>query len=507
MRIRYLLRCLALLLCTAFVAAPVLGCTPTNDREIPSGDNTPPATESLLTIADVELARFCLVRDEYADEKTKALCVDFRDRLNRLYSADIKLTTDYIGKEEQPSPYEIVLGKTNREDAPALPDADSAIICVKNGRLFLRADDPAQLEALFDTLIDQILTDKNGEVIPVSFREGYMKEYKGSIALVRNDGGQTKTDAAFSDFSYGVTGHHKGYAAYPVSQLETQIRLTAELGVTIYRFNYNPVSDEDFAYMHRVLDLCDAYGLDMMLVLDDHGGSVEEIAQKHENIAKRCKGRIAYYQIFNETDVYAMHKEDGSIYHQPVGTGESIAQFNPARVSEITEKLRASIAVFRENDPDAKLVVNFAFKHYAIIKAFVEAGLEWDVLGVDWYSDMESNEPLASFLPRVQTELPDFEYMICECNIWAHNAYTEEEQAAYLEAFVLSLADSDVKNLTAIIFYELLDEPAYNNGESHFGLIKNDMNGTPQDKKMAYGVIQSWLCGGEVSAKTVLAER
>jgi hypothetical protein len=143
-----------------------------------------------------------------------------------------------------------------------------------------------------------------------------------------------------------------------------------------------------------------------------------------------------------------------------------------------------------------------------MIKAFYDEGLRWDIIGIDWYSDMEGSEPLASFLPRVQAQLPDFEYMICECNIWAHTPYTEEEQAAYLEKFVTSLANSaKIENLTAVIFYELLDEPAFNNGESHFGLVKNDRNGKPQEKKLAYTTIQTWLCGGEVSAKFTMLDK
>jgi hypothetical protein len=243
-----------------------------------------------------------------------------------------------------------------------------------------------------------------------------------------------------------------------------------------------------------------------MLVLDDFGGTAEEIAAKHKKIATRCQGRIAYYQIFNETDVYAMHTDAGTLYHQPVGTGESLAHFNPVRVEEITEKLRASIAVFREHDPGAQLVVNFSYRHYAILQHFVAMGLEWDVIGLDWYSNMGSHEAFVDFMLKVQKDLPDFEYMICECNIWTHDVFTEEQRQEYLETLVLALAESDLENMTAIIFYELLDEPAFGNGESHFGLVENDMQGNPGAKKPAYLALQKHLCGGEVKLGTVLTE-
>ena len=478
------------------------------DVDPPVPDTLSPDPDSMLSIAGVDISAFTVIRSDSADAESKQVVSALLTRLEETYGVKLAISTDYYTPEEESSPHEIVVGMTSRTGAPTLTDEDSAIVSVKNGKLYFCAAHGKSLDALIELFFDSYATDENGEVKALHLEEGFMKEYQGKINLQRKDGERIKAQDDFGYFDYGVTGHHHGYAAYPESELETQIRLTAELGVTIYRFNFNPTTEDQFAYLFRVLDLCDAYGLEMMLVLDDHGGTPEEIAAKHEKIATRCRGRIPYYQIFNETDVYAMHTDEGTIYHQPVGTGESLSHFNPARVTEITEKLRASIEVFRAVDPQAKLVINFAFKHYAIIKAFHDAGLVWDVIGVDWYSDMESSEPLASFLPRVQAALPEYEYMICECNIWAHNAFTEEQQAAYLEQFVLSLANSDeIENLTAVIFYELLDEPAYNNGESHFGLVQNNMNGVPQEKKQAYTAIQQWLCGGEVSAAYVLSEK
>lgn len=71
------------------------------------------------------------------------------------------------------------------------------------------------------------------------------------------------------DFIWGISGHHKGYAAYPEEYLEEQIQKAAGLGVDVYRLNYSPETSEDFAYLDRVLDLCDANGLRLFLILFD----------------------------------------------------------------------------------------------------------------------------------------------------------------------------------------------------------------------------------------------
>lgn len=45
--------------------------------------------------------------------------------------------------------------------------------------------------------------------------------------------------------------------------------MAAELGVGIYRFNYNPATLDEIEYLDYVVKLCKAYGLKMMLVMDN----------------------------------------------------------------------------------------------------------------------------------------------------------------------------------------------------------------------------------------------
>ena len=93
--------------------------------------------------------------------------------------------------------------------------------------------------------------------------------------------------------------------------MKTQVKLAAELGSKIYRFNYNPVTEEDFAYLDTVLAEVLAYGMDMMLVLDDAQGTPEAIAQRIGATAARYTassphGFIRYLQVFGEADIPAL---------------------------------------------------------------------------------------------------------------------------------------------------------------------------------------------------------
>ncbi len=110
------------------------------------------------------------------------------------------------------------------------------------------------------------------------------------------------------DFIWGISGHHKGYAAYPEEYLEEQIQKAAGLGVDVYRLNYSPETSEDFAYLDRVLDLCDANGLRLFLILFDRkftkdGLTPDQLYDKTRAVSERYKGRIPLYQISNEQDL------------------------------------------------------------------------------------------------------------------------------------------------------------------------------------------------------------
>ena len=502
-------RFISFFLCLFMLAWSAAACGSVSDYpESESDSETVTETEDLqkssLYIAGHPIEEFKVIRAETAGKDIVSVCSKFRNRISELYGFEMEFETDYVPKGQSPSPYEIVVGSAKREGAPSLTDKDQACLCVKEGRLYVLAQTGDMLDLLIDYLIRQILTDEKGQIVLTEFEEGYMKEFKGTIQLRRTDGNPIRTDVVFKTYAFGVTGHNRGYEAYPEALLESQIRAAAELGSKIYRFNFNPESEDDFRYM-KVLDTCDTYGLQMMLVLDDFQGDADEIAERNGIIAQRLKGRVAYYQVFNETDVYAMYQDDGSLYNG--GTGEDIRNFNPSRMDEMTEKFKKSIDAIRQNDPNGKIVINFAYKHIAILEHYAQAGITWDVTGVDWYSDMEATEPLSSFLVRAQGRLPDTDYMICECNIWAHQDYTEEEQSEYLEQFVLSLKESEIQKLKAILIYELLDEPAYGNGESHFGLIKCDRKGNIEGTKKAYDYLQLLLCGGKTEAVLVLEEK
>lgn len=457
--------------------------------------------DGVFRIGGADIRKFTVIRAEKASDGIISLAVGVRGRLSELFGVEFELKTDWLDEGENPSEHEILVGETNREK----PEGSGARCGVSGGRLYFYGDDEADTAAAFDVFISKLLSDSVSGELAEGTKEQinytYEKYYtdangSGSAEYMTNE-----------NFLWGVNGHNRAYAAYPQALLSEQIRTAALLGCKLYRFNFNPRTEDDFSYMDSVVKYCEKYGMQLMLVLDDMSGEPDAIYDRCVKIAEAYKGRIKYFQLFNETDVYAMYKSDGGLYAG--GDGSSIAHYNPERVTETTEKMLSASRAFKDTDADCRLVINFAWLHTALLKAYADAGVEWDVTGIDWYSDMEGASSISTIVNTVDRLFPDKEIIICECNIWAHNEYTEEQQADYLTKFsdkVYKLAGRK-DNFIGMIVYELLDEMnlqsgAYS-GEAHFGLVNCSSRGKIGDVKEAYRALRYMWCGGEISFRTV----
>ena len=102
--------------------------------------------------------------------------------------------------------------------------------------------------------------------------------------------------------------------------------------------------------------------------------------------------------------------------------------------------------------------------------------------------------------------------VICETNFWMHprsrdpiekqealkvKDIRDKNQAEWVPEFIQKMIDLDEPQLKCMFFYELLDEPFYENqmgkyyGESHFGFIECDENGKNQVRKPAFYILKS----------------
>lgn len=325
-----------------------------------------------------------------------------------------------------------------------------------------------------------------------------------------------------SDFSWGINGHNQTYKSYPIRYLDQQIKLAAELGVQIYRFNYNPTNGNDYKYLDSVVSLVQRYGMDMMLVLDDFGPSAEVLHNRCQTIANRYNGKnghgtIAYIQVYNEVDVWAMTTTESrftDISSRREGDGTVASHYSQMALAEVLPKFREGVAGVKAGNPNCKAVINISYMHTYLFDYLKENGVQWDLTGIDWYENMGA---FSTILNRLASRYSQ-DIMICETNIWPFTASQESEYEN--DTTFLPNAMREIYNnyprVKGMIFYELLDEPQYQmtagryEGESHFGFIKvNSSDFSIGAKKPIYHRVQQMLGGGpkEPAPSTTVSSR
>lgn len=325
---------------------------------------------------------------------------------------------------------------------------------------------------------------------------------------------QTAASSEFtgrSDFVWGVNGHNQTYKSYPIRTLDQQIKLAAELGVGIYRFNYNPKNGNDYSYLDRVVNLVERYGMKMLLVLDDFADTPDIIQSRCETIAKRYNGKngygkIEYIQVFNEVDVWAMTTKDFSdTGNRKSGDGTVASHYSQMALANVLPKFKAGVSGVRAGNPNCKVIINISYMHTYLFDYLKANGVTWDLTGLDWYQDMyEKQDGYTKILARL-SERYSQDIIICETNIWPFTAQKESEyenDTSFLPQIMHEVYDN-YSRVKGMIFYELLDEPQFEmqkgsyEGESHFGLVKVSREDfSIGEKKPIYNRIQQMLGGG-----------
>lgn len=305
-------------------------------------------------------------------------------------------------------------------------------------------------------------------------------------------------------FLWGVNGHNKWHPSYPEDQLEDQFRLAAELGVDLYRFNYNPEKDDP--YFEKVIETCCRFGLKMMLVMDDAGPApdsdgysaadeeayIEKLAKRAADVAQQYAGKIEYLQIFNEVDIPCL-------VHGTDGDGRTLAQFSRDWLRIYARRIQRVNAAVKSVNNAIKTVVNISYKHSGLFD-YLETyagGVPFDVMGLDWYSNMGDLEEMLTYLDRY----PQDEILICEINLWDGGLRGEEDRTAYLQEVMNTAFHHSSEKVKGLFFYELMDETALEpagadyNREAHFGLVTYAADHKILTAKPAYTAIHDLLIG------------
>ena len=147
----------------------------------------------------------------------------------------------------------------------------------------------------------------------------------------------------------------------------------------------------------------------------------------------------------------------------------------------------------RAGDPDARLSVNISYKHTYFMTLLLEEGMEWDISGVDWYSNMGDPSPTIDHL----LAFPAPDIFVAEANTWEGSMKTSpDEQFSYLRDAMHWFRGHPSGRVKGYMLYELLDEPLQEGGEACFGLVTNDKEGNIGEPKPIFKAVRRLWNGG-----------
>ncbi len=284
-------------------------------------------------------------------------------------------------------------------------------------------------------------------------------------------------------FILGVNGHPFQQEAYWQVPLEAQLALVKEAGLQWYRTDWGWA---DFERSDQLVAAAEVAGVKLLPILfpdvSAANGEVREVrrlAFEHgKAIAERYRGRISHYELSNELECQVMSKAPGGGDRD----GAARSDYDFHRYIVACELLRGLAEGVHEGDPGAKRIINCAgWLHFGFIDRLVDDGVPFDIVAWHWYSDMgDITTPKESYSGTwdVIAKLKSYgkEIWLTECN--RRNGDMDgagQEQADYLADQVRKVRATGV--VKAFFVYELLDEPYFEGGEAHYGLVEVQKQG------------------------------
>ena len=292
-----------------------------------------------------------------------------------------------------------------------------------------------------------------------------------------------------NDFVWGINGHLRT-SSYPQADIEEQIALAAKLGTKLYRVDVNEVTHASDV----LVQTANAYGMDVMLAVTSNAeSSVEAVTAQFTQIAKHYAtgyfGDVKYINIFNEVETYCASDNNTTSSDLNYASG-----YDQQKVADMAARINAAHTAVKAASNDYVTVVNYGWLHDPCLNLLRNAGADWDVIGLQWYTDMESHTDgaLETALNRLNNynTLSNKDIIITESNV-------SQGDAAQTDT-LLTIMDKayESNKIIGMCFYELMDEPDHSIvNERNYGFVNYTTENGIGEVKPIYTTVQS-LIGG-----------
>ncbi len=291
---------------------------------------------------------------------------------------------------------------------------------------------------------------------------------------------------------YGLKGPG---AAYKTSQLQTQVSLAKELGVTDVRANAENemATNDDFVSMAEQNKMAPTIVLEP---IDPHYLDTNTYQNAYDyafKLAKRYVGRVPYYQLANEASGVAI---------KTGAAGDKTSDYDPTKYLKLRDEMRGLSDGVHAGDASAQRIISANWLGTGVIDKLVADNINFEVIGWNWYSDM-GNDLIKTQSDGTTLNIPQYlskyhkKFWVVELNrrqgTFDNNA---KAQSDFLQTFISSTLAH--KNVTGYFVYTLTDECGELSQEhGNLGLVSLTKNSdgtcSVKAKKTAFTTVQSLI--------------
>jgi hypothetical protein len=276
----------------------------------------------------------------------------------------------------------------------------------------------------------------------------------------------------------GINGH-MGDDPYLATSPTKQIQILKDRGMAWYRLNVQTKSDgtaSSSSLLEALQAAATSGGVKILPMLYlrtlDYSKSQAESYQLGKtlggNFAAKYGKYFTYYNLGNDLELPLLYANK---------SGQSQNDYNRAKFNVVAAYLKGMDAGIKAKDSDAKTMISAGWLHYAFLRMCDWYGVKFDIVGYNWYSDMEApaakspyyipdiTKKLSSLFPTKPIWFTEFNY-----RYKAGSTTNESDQNAFVTKFIAKCkANPQVK---VAIVYQLFDEPYKDGNEKTYGIIK-----------------------------------
>jgi hypothetical protein len=266
---------------------------------------------------------------------------------------------------------------------------------------------------------------------------------------------------------FGVCGHKWG--PYSPGNETTVLDLAQQLGVGLYRVD---LGTNDYALTDALLAAAGTRDIKLVAILSGMNANYNVSYNEGYAFALKYKGKIPYYQLSNEQDLPTLNAGLN---------GTSVNDYDNTKYANAKTEIQGLSDGIKAADPNAKTIVNISWIHYGFIQRLVNEGVNFDIIGIDWYwgdiTNIDVNGTSLNLPAYIKSQFNKPMWMT-EVDRWEGSTGGNEiAQADWISQNAPAYRNNP--NISAVIVYELLNEPDAWSYEANMGLMYNTTSPKP----------------------------